>query len=252
MVEGNGIAIVGEQETARVIAGLVAGRIVNYVMSDHTIRPLIVVNAFDGTGLVNGVLLFDGLNDAGNFPVPLVAGHSGHLPLCAAWIAGAKFDDGKASIPGTWDWPAKQPCVAAAVDAAALETAMLPIIERLMDTINAKLDATVQACNDLVESAFAPPFTIGKDCYAGNSAGCPTCDSPNPELHPAMNLGGEVQPCRDAFHSPAPEVTASATVETPADVAHNGAPVNEPEFGREPMTGTDLDAETTKTPELPS
>ncbi len=32
---------------------------------------------------------------------------------------------------------------------------------------------------------------------------CPTCDSPHPELHPAMQWEGEVQPCRDLFHLPA-------------------------------------------------
>lgn len=29
---------------------------------------------------------------------------------------------------------------------------------------------------------------------------CKTCDSPRPHLHPAMNNGGEVQPCKDKFH----------------------------------------------------
>lgn len=31
---------------------------------------------------------------------------------------------------------------------------------------------------------------------------CPTCDSPSPALHPAMQWEGEVQPCRNAWHGP--------------------------------------------------
>lgn len=33
---------------------------------------------------------------------------------------------------------------------------------------------------------------------------CPTCDSPSPEKHPAMQFEGEVQPCSDAWHQPTP------------------------------------------------
>lgn len=29
---------------------------------------------------------------------------------------------------------------------------------------------------------------------------CPTCDAPQPHLHPAVQCGGEVEICRDAFH----------------------------------------------------
>lgn len=29
---------------------------------------------------------------------------------------------------------------------------------------------------------------------------CPTCDSPAPHLHPAVQCEGEVQPCKDEFH----------------------------------------------------
>ena len=29
---------------------------------------------------------------------------------------------------------------------------------------------------------------------------CPRCDSPQPHLHPAVQAGGEVQPCPHKYH----------------------------------------------------
>lgn len=39
---------------------------------------------------------------------------------------------------------------------------------------------------------------------------CPTCESPQPHLHPAVQYEGEVQPCGDAYHL---RVTAQNTAE---------------------------------------
>jgi hypothetical protein len=41
--------------------------------------------------------------------------------------------------------------------------------------------------------------TTARPASAGR---CPTCGSPDPAKHPAVQEGGEVQPCKDAFHPP--------------------------------------------------
>lgn len=53
---------------------------------------------------------------------------------------------------------------------------------------------------------------------------CPTCDSPSPRLHPAMQYEGEVQVCRDAWHSELPAY-AKVPRATPAIVAARGSDV---------------------------
>jgi len=43
---------------------------------------------------------------------------------------------------------------------------------------------------------------------------CPTCDSPAPHLHPAVQSEGEVSPCADPFHHVVtPENTAERIAE---------------------------------------
>jgi len=48
-----------------------------------------------------------------------------------------------------------------------------------------------------------------------NETKCPTCQSTAPHLHPAMQCGGEVELCHDAFHlRVTPESTKAKVAET--------------------------------------
>lgn len=44
---------------------------------------------------------------------------------------------------------------------------------------------------------------------------CPTCESPQPNLHPSMGHGGEVQPCRNGFH----KIITSQNRESPSSAS---------------------------------
>lgn len=46
----------------------------------------------------------------------------------------------------------------------------------------------------------AQAFLASVAAWRTGQRNCPTCDSPQPHLHPAMQHGGEVQPCTDPWH----------------------------------------------------
>lgn len=53
---------------------------------------------------------------------------------------------------------------------------------------------------------------------------CPTCDSPAPHLHPAIQFEGEVQVCYDAYHrQPTPENTPQKIASTVFQIADEAA-----------------------------
>lgn len=160
------------------LAGLQAGRIVNYVMANGKVRPFIIVEPWDSTGIVNGVLLFDGSNDKGNFAQML-----GHVPddiseadladlqnsqaayhpeiqgvkqLCAELIYSAPYSD--TPKPGTWHWPKRDAIQAASVDPAALQTQLEALVSTDVEAAKADLlqqaNMKIQALAESVQAAL--------------------------------------------------------------------------------------------------
>ncbi len=49
-------------------------------------------------------------------------------------------------------------------------------------------------------AALGLAHCVGREDLAEREV-CPTCCSPSPERHPAVAFEGEVQPCKDAWHT---------------------------------------------------
>lgn len=136
------------KQEVRVVAGLQEGRLVNYVMRDHSIRPLLVVNARDRAGLVDGVLFFNGPSDNGLHVIPMEAEHSGFIPYTVRNLKAVPFDESKTLMPGTWHWPQRQPVVAAGLDNAALEQIVDALTQSVMRQAKIAMDAQTELVND--------------------------------------------------------------------------------------------------------
>ncbi len=84
-----------------------AGRMVNFVMKDGSVRPLIITATFNTTddpakAMVNGHLLLDGSNDRENNPYIEKPDPEKDAPM-TQWVTSAHHDFDKAV--GTWHWP---------------------------------------------------------------------------------------------------------------------------------------------------
>jgi hypothetical protein len=137
----------------RVLAGLQAGRIVNYVMKNGDIRPMLIIALIESAvaNTVRGIVFHDGSGDVRNFPLMLLAGPSGHVPDHVA-LVNAPFDDDE-ELPGTWHWPTKQPVIAASVDNGNLELLVTGLMSSVLEQFKAELLALVNAKCDVLSKS---------------------------------------------------------------------------------------------------
>jgi hypothetical protein len=85
-----------------------------------------------------------------------------------------------------------------------------------MSTLIEKLEALVKECEHALELNINGAVRIdwlmkrlaallADHAKEGEQGRCPTCHSPGKNLHPAVQFEGEVQPCEDDWHKPAPK-----------------------------------------------
>lgn len=151
-----------EEAQPRRIHGLVACRIVNFVMADGEVRPLLVVNAFDGTGPVNGILFFDGIHDRNRQVVHLGVDASGHVPEFAKLLSNVQYSED--AIPGTYHFAKRESVMASSVDPNALTTQLMALnqaefekggkilTQSIVDLVNEKMAASLEAVKQLLDS----------------------------------------------------------------------------------------------------
>lgn len=59
-----------------------------------------------------------------------------------------------------------------------------------------------KSVKECVGTAGNAPVAVHSAAILREVKECPSCGSPDPAKHPAMQFEGEVQPCPNAWHSP--------------------------------------------------
>lgn len=166
----------------RKLVGLVAGRLVNFVMADGAVRPLLIVNPWDGSGPVDGVLFFAGAQDRARHVRPLSPGGSGHLPTFATLLLNVAHSH--EPEVGKWHWPHTGKVTASSVDANHFQTvfesafadafgkASTILKAQILDLMNEKLVLNLEAVNAMIEANTVNPDMTVVDGQ-GNVTGPP-------------------------------------------------------------------------------
>lgn len=161
LAQGDGAGSTDEQAAnqtteapKRTLVGLVAGRIVNYVMKS-CVRPMMIVNPGDGSGDIDGVLFFNGIADGDNFPAILgtvTTIDTFGRQLLSVLVKGVPHDFD--FTEGSWHFPWREPApMAAGVGAEVLTTLLEAKLGEFTESLNKKLQATVDTCNEIAENS---------------------------------------------------------------------------------------------------
>lgn len=143
-----------DEAPKRKLVGLIPGRIVNYVMKS-CVRPLLIVNANDGSGVIDGVLFFNGIADGDNFPASLgtvTTIDTFGRQLLSVLVKSVPHDFDFAE--GSWHFPWREATpMASGLSAEVINTLLEAKLGDFMESLNKKLQATVDTCNEIAENS---------------------------------------------------------------------------------------------------
>lgn len=128
------------------------GRIVNYVMKDLTVRPMVVIKVYSDEGngdMINGQLIYDGPNDADNIP----GGDPPNLGDGMQRITSIAFQ-GNLISSNTWHWPQIETPVADPKEITSGQ--LLELIQELQTKVNDTVEA-IKDIHSIVKNPAKPP-----------------------------------------------------------------------------------------------